>query len=313
MLDTIIANRVFRDRANVETIIAVAEVLNITKASKVLGCSQPAISVRIRRLEQVLGTRLIIRRRGSLTLTSTGEQLYAIMKRFQKTLRQIEADIQEVKENRLSFTLGLSSILMDFFLPHCLYGMRTKVDGDLYFKNDRQDALVDEIIEGRIDMAIVETKTKMDGLVYQDWVKDEIVLFSQTPLAQTFVPEALYGYLLLLYTEDAFIQHHIQELFKRTKTQQVFLEIVGVIDNIISVKQAILNDRPDTQRQLVSWSPRSAISEEIASQRLYASSLGTTPVEHQFYVVYKRDRKDEPVLKEVLGHLQDVSKSMMVA
>lgn len=313
MLNTIVENRIFRDRANVETFVAVAEVLNITKASKLIGCSQPAISVRIRRLEQVLGTRLIIRRRGSLTLTKTGEELYEIMKRFQTNLKQIEMDLKEVKAKHLSFTFGLSSILMDLFLPHCIYGMRKKVEGGLYFRNDRHDALIEEIVDGKIDMAIVETKSKIEGLVYHEWVKDEIVLFSHTPLAQTFVPEALYGYLLLLYTEDAFIQRHIQELFKRNKTQKVFLDIVGVIDNIISVKQAILNHTAEEQRQLVSWSPKTAISEEIASQRLYATSLGNAPVEHQFYIVFKRGRQDEPVMKEVLRHLQSVSKSMMAA
>lgn len=313
MSNIIVENRIFRDRANVETFIAVAEMSNITKAAQVLGCSQPAISVRIRRLEQVLNSRLIIRRRGGLKLTKRGEELYALMKTFRSSLSHIEQEIEQIKEKHLSFTFGLSSILTDFILPHCIFGMHQRVEGDLYIKNDDYANVIDDVIDGKIDMAIVESNSKIDGLEYHAWFKDEIVLFSHTPLQQTFVPEALYGYVLLLYTDDAFMHKHIQDLFDHHKTQRVFLDVVGVIDNIISVKQAVLGYAIEEQRQLVSWSPRSAISDELASQRLYASSLGSSPIEHQFYVVYQKRRNDDPIIKNMLSHLQGVSKSLVAA
>ena len=65
------------------TFITVAEVGGFTQAGCLLGRSQPAVSLQIKRLEEALGAPLFIRRGKDLELTSSGSKLrkYAAMLR----------------------------------------------------------------------------------------------------------------------------------------------------------------------------------------------------------------------------------------
>ena len=56
-----------------ETLIAVAEQKNFTRAAEALSLTQPAVSHQISQLEQSLGAKLFNRKKGELTLTQEGE------------------------------------------------------------------------------------------------------------------------------------------------------------------------------------------------------------------------------------------------
>lgn len=56
---------------------SVAKTLSFSKSAQVLSLSQPALSIRIKNLEEALGTSLFIRRGGSLQLTDAGQKLLA--------------------------------------------------------------------------------------------------------------------------------------------------------------------------------------------------------------------------------------------
>ena len=55
------------------TLLAVVEQQNFTKAAKALALTQPAVSHHIRELEEELGVQLIVRRGGRIILTPEGE------------------------------------------------------------------------------------------------------------------------------------------------------------------------------------------------------------------------------------------------
>ena len=56
--------------------VAVAELRGFTAAAEILGRSQPAVSLQIKRLEQLLGRSLLLRSGHSLQLTAAGEELF---------------------------------------------------------------------------------------------------------------------------------------------------------------------------------------------------------------------------------------------
>ena len=59
--------------AKVFSLLAVAELKNITKAAEVLSLTQPAVSHHISQLEKELGVTLFIRGKGRLELTESGK------------------------------------------------------------------------------------------------------------------------------------------------------------------------------------------------------------------------------------------------
>lgn len=59
--------------SKIETLLAVAEYQNFTKAAASLSLTQPAVSHHINQLEEELGITLFVRGKGSLMLTPEGE------------------------------------------------------------------------------------------------------------------------------------------------------------------------------------------------------------------------------------------------
>ena len=62
--------------SKIETLLAVAEFQNFTKAAASLSLTQPAVSHHINQLEEELGVTLFIRGKGSLMLTPEGEIVF---------------------------------------------------------------------------------------------------------------------------------------------------------------------------------------------------------------------------------------------
>ena len=57
--------------------VSVAQLNSITKAGDMLGRSQPAVSLQIKRLEELLDETLLVRNGKSLELSEAGEQFYS--------------------------------------------------------------------------------------------------------------------------------------------------------------------------------------------------------------------------------------------
>ena len=77
--------------------VAVAEEKNITRASEKLNISQPAITKYIKKLENQLDTKLLIRRSKGVDLTSEGEEIYEKLKEPIEEIIKIDDKIRKEK------------------------------------------------------------------------------------------------------------------------------------------------------------------------------------------------------------------------
>jgi LysR family transcriptional regulator, carnitine catabolism transcriptional activator len=81
---------------DLEAFLGVAQLGNFTRAARALHVSQPALTVRIRHLEDALGVRLLDRTTRSVTLTEIGLQ-------FLPTVQRVLDDINAVADNARGF------------------------------------------------------------------------------------------------------------------------------------------------------------------------------------------------------------------
>ncbi|MCT4714114.1 LysR family transcriptional regulator [Enterobacteriaceae bacterium H18W14] len=137
--------------------LAVAHTLNFARASERLNLSQPALSLTIKNLEEVLGGSLLNRSTRKVTLTQAGEF-------FLPTARQLLADIDNAEETmRQRFTLQrgkVSVAAMPSFAANALPGA-LKVFRERYshinvtVHDVVNEQVIEMVKEGRVEMGIV--------------------------------------------------------------------------------------------------------------------------------------------------------------
>ncbi|PJC86629.1 hypothetical protein CSW98_06405 [Vibrio sp. HA2012] len=134
----------------------VGEVRNITKASKIIGISQPTLTQNLTRLEKSLGTTLLTRNISGIELTETGEKVYQNLIGIIDSYDNLISSIKNPEdEKRKLFTIGcgFNWTHTDFFkqIKKPLYSYN-----DLTFKIKNGDivSLHDDLLNNNCDIAM---------------------------------------------------------------------------------------------------------------------------------------------------------------
>jgi DNA-binding transcriptional LysR family regulator len=139
------------------TFAAVADTGSFTSAGKVVARTQSAVSVQIKRLEQIVGRKVLERSSRSLALTPAGAALLADARRMLElndaSLRRIAAPPMAGKVR-----LGVTEYFVPNQLPRILAAFAAAYPGvHLDVVMGLSNALRDDLAAGRLDMAIVRS------------------------------------------------------------------------------------------------------------------------------------------------------------
>ncbi|MEB7598666.1 LysR family transcriptional regulator [Raoultella terrigena] len=163
--------------------LAVAHTLNFAHASERLNLSQPALSLTIKGLEEVLGGSLLQRSTRKVTLTQEGEI-------FLPMARQLLADWDNAEEAmRQSFTLQrgkISIAAMPSFAANVLKAFRDRYAAINVTVHDVINEQVIEMVrEGRVEMGIAFEPAPTNNLLFTPLAVDRFVAIvpKESPLA----------------------------------------------------------------------------------------------------------------------------------
>lgn len=139
-----------------EYVAAVARAGSLSGAAVQLNVSQPSLSVALTQVEQHLGQRLFLRRKGvPITLTPAGESYVDKVEDLLARARRLEdpAQLQQALSGRL--TLGLFEGLAPFHLGPLLQSLANRLPGvDIHYRIADFATLGREMLDGRIDLSV---------------------------------------------------------------------------------------------------------------------------------------------------------------
>lgn len=169
------------DDFRLQVFVAAARELNFSRAAERLCVSQPAVSRHIRELESRYNVRLFIRSGGSLALTPAGATLLRAAERVQEEYRRLEYEMGLcVGNTEGELRLGASTTISQYLLPPVLARFTARFPGvrvSLFSGNSHQ---VEQALEAqRIDLGMVESVRRRQGLHYALFAPDELVLISR--------------------------------------------------------------------------------------------------------------------------------------
>ena len=184
---------------------ALAQHRHFGRAAAVSSISQPALSVQIKELEQMLGTQLVERSARQIQLTAFGE---AFLKRAAAILRSVDEldDFARAAKGQLTgrFRLGVIPTIAPYLLPTLIGKLNQSHPAlDLHVRETLTPRLVEELLQGQLDTAIVALPVSEPTLAEMPLFGEKFVLVRPDGDTEPEVPKAetLHEMRLLLLEE----------------------------------------------------------------------------------------------------------------
>lgn len=137
------------------TLLVVARTGGVHRAAQELHLTQPAVTARIRGLEQALGVELFDRK-ASMKLTKSGSALVGYAEQYLKLNDLILRDVAMAEEVELLLRIGVSETIVQSWLPEFVARLRTtfprvtvEIDVDI------SHTLRDRLLGNQIDFALL--------------------------------------------------------------------------------------------------------------------------------------------------------------
>lgn len=161
-----------------EAFISVLEKRSFSEAAAALKSSQPAISIKIKNLEEELGIELLDRGRSGVHPTRAGILVYQTAKEIMGRWGQLEDDLLGFQDTLTgTLTIGASTIPGTYLLPGWIKKFRTlypKVDVKIEINDSRK--ILNKLFDHQIDVGIVGLHQQSAKMITKAVASDSLVL-----------------------------------------------------------------------------------------------------------------------------------------
>ncbi len=168
--------------------VTVADKGSFSVTAKVLGVSQPAVTLQIQSLEDSLGVELLDRQTRKVRLTDPGQVFYPVARQVLSRLETAQQQLEELSQQvKGRLVVGGSTIPGQHILPRIL-GLFKQRYPDVSVALEVADtrAIVDKITDREIDVGLIGAPVKKEHLISRELTADELVMVvpADHPLAR---------------------------------------------------------------------------------------------------------------------------------
>lgn len=272
--------------------IEVAQCGKMRKAAERLFVSQPTISQVIKELEEHYGVLLFQRIKKRLYITDEGKQLLFYAKDVVEQFNHLEEkmrDLSRIEKVKIGATVTvgeciLSDIINEFKIK--------KPTVEVYSYANNTERIEEKLLNGEIDIAIIEGKIKSPHLISIPKIKDYLVLVCSTqhPFAKKDVIN------LKELANESFAMRE-----KGSGTRELFEEYM--IENKLPIKTVFEGNSPEAiKREVVENNCLAVISiglvqKELRNSKIYIIKNANENWNRHFNVVYHKDKELTDIIR----------------
>ncbi|MCI4063049.1 LysR family transcriptional regulator [Micromonospora sp. R77] len=212
---------------------------SVTGAAELLGLAQPTVTAQLRALEEVVGRPLFDRLPRGVTPTAAGDELARRVAEPLDRLAVVLADDTTSAYPRTVFLGGPAEFLAERAVPAVAglvgAGLQLRVSAGL------PDQLLDDLVAGRLDLAVTSVRPRRRGLTVEPLYDEEFVLVAAPSWAERLpapvTPQALRDVPLIAYAEEApILRRYWRTVFDTRLTRAPSL----VVADLRAVRAAVL-------------------------------------------------------------------------
>jgi LysR family nitrogen assimilation transcriptional regulator len=254
---------------------SVARTGNFGRAARELNITQPAVTLQVRKLEEELGTPLLIRHGRGVTLTRAGA---ALMERVEQVMSLLSAplDAAETPDTASGLlTLGVPSESAPLLVPPLIERCRAVCPSiTLAIREGTSASLEEWLIDQRVDVALVQDPPALDELEIEPLVEEPLGLVSGTrrPLGNVSGPvrmRQLGGLPLVLPHPRHWIRRRVEQAAFRCG---LTLNVVQQLDSVPLIREMVRSGLG------CSVLPFAAVRDEVARGSLAFHPFGHEPL-----------------------------------
>ncbi|MEG1701149.1 MAG: LysR substrate-binding domain-containing protein [Alistipes sp.] len=170
------------DDFRLNVFIVAARTLSFTRAADQLCISQPAVSRHISELETTYKVQLFVRHRNHLALTDAGRTMLIHAEQLQDGYRRLQYEMSLCTSQIAGeLRLGASTTIAQYLLPSILAKFKSRFpEVKISLLSGNSDHVEQALGEQTIDLGMVESISRRQGLHYTAFKPDELVLVART-------------------------------------------------------------------------------------------------------------------------------------
>ncbi|MEA3511964.1 MAG: LysR family transcriptional regulator [Campylobacterota bacterium] len=294
------------DFTKLNTFLTVVKEKSFSKASAKLGISQPAVTQQMRFLENYLGSAIVDRKKNGIRLTKEGEKLFQVAQKIEKVILTSEKEILKIINKDITFIFGASNAIGNYILPTFLNDIKEKINNDVSVTVSSSAGAIEDLKDKKVDMALIESPIFEDGIIYREWIEDEIVIFSNQKIPRRVKDEDLQSYKWVCRDPNS----HTRGVFKEALEASGFQDcetfnVVSEASTPTAIVQTVLHSsKEDTPT--VSIVSAHAISDFVKGGILFESRLSEIKMKRKLYIAYLKERKHDAFIETVINYLMTV-------
>lgn len=164
------------DPSLLPTFLAVLDAGRISAAARAVHLSQPAVTARIRRLEESVGAPLLLRSVQGVRPTPAGERLAGYARRIGRLVEEAERAVGSAQAKSGKLRLGVSTTIAAHVLPPVLGRFRERHPGiELQLQVGNTGEVIEGVREGAFPLGLVEGLKRASGVRLVPWLDDELL------------------------------------------------------------------------------------------------------------------------------------------
>jgi DNA-binding transcriptional LysR family regulator len=200
---------------------AAVDLGGIGRAAQRLHLSQPAVSRRLKSLEQVVGTPLLERSARGVSMTAAGERLYTHARRIAAEMDQLTGLLEQIRGSSETVHLAISHTAAEFLMPRALVLMRRQTSAPVEVIVANSRVVKQMIAAGKADVGVSACThdERVADATCEPLMDDEIVI--AVPLGHpwarrsSITPNELFTTPIVLRDPDANTRQVIDETLTR--------------------------------------------------------------------------------------------------
>lgn len=267
----------FNEFNKIYTFMTIAKERSFSKASKVLNISQPAVTLQIKKLEDMIGSQVIIRKKNGILLTKEGEEFYKLCQKFEHNLRLFKSEIDGLKNQKSKFVITTTSLIQETIVPFILEKVKDEFNLDVDVKIQNNDLLLDPLRDKRCDICIVNNKLYGDNIEFREFFEYEFIFISNKKMDKELKISDIPNLPLIKDVS----KKYMYSLFQNQSLRYEDLKTIYEFDSTFAIISTLLNTKND---QLFAFMPEYIVKSYLDNNLLFKVDIKDLNIKRLLYV-----------------------------